>query len=205
MTHNSQLLFRHSDTLAEFAVSKKAYLAAHPHAPFGYVATSTLAVDLVSGSEPLILLLQRAAGDDDDPNLWEPAGGACEDDDPSILHGAARELREETGLEATFFMAQVGEPHLYTLDDGKKVCQFNFLAVPERDRPVTLDPKEHQRYVWATREQVEARKVEEQGIDLEFTREEVWCTVLAGFGWLSENAAPLEMEKGKLTTGNYMM
>lgn len=188
MSHNTQQPIFYPEDLAEFAVSKKAYLAAHPDAPFGYIAASTLAVDLNSRSEPRILLLQRAETDDDDPNLWEPAGGACEDHDASILHGAARELREETGLEATFFMAQAGEPHFYTLDDGKKICQFNFLAMPGSDKAVTLNPEEHRHLVWATRKQVEARRVEEQGIDLTFTREEVRRTVLSGFDWLLEHA-----------------
>ncbi|KAJ4154802.1 hypothetical protein LMH87_000078 [Akanthomyces muscarius] len=204
MAHSSQHSVFHHAKLAEFAVSKKSYLEAHPDAPFGYIAASVLVVDLPPRSKPRILLLQRAA-DDDDPNLWEPPGGACEDDDHSILYGAARELREETGLEAACFMAQAGEPHFYTLDDGKKVCQFNFLAIPELDKTISLDREEHQRFVWATREQVERGRVEEQGIDLKFTRKEVLRTILSGFDWLLENTAPIKMEEGKLMTGKQLM
>ncbi|KAF4995418.1 hypothetical protein FGRMN_5202 [Fusarium graminum] len=172
----------HDQSVKDFAVSKHSYLTAHPQAPFGYIATGSLVLDTTAPNAPRILLLQRASSDDD-PNKWEPPGGAVDDQDESILNAAARELREEAGLQADWIGGPVGEPHFSTLDDGKKVCQFNFLVrVTKNDgvRPnVTLDPDEHQHFVWASEVEVRAGKVGD--IDLDFTRDEVERTVLQAF------------------------
>ncbi|WPB06758.1 uncharacterized protein RHO25_011418 [Cercospora beticola] len=96
------------------------------------------------------------------PNRWEIPGGACDDDDESILHGAARELLEEAGLKATHIGPQVGEGEFFTSRSGKNICKFMFFVEVELDDDeghlpaVKLDPKEHQQYVWATRQEVEA-------------------------------------------------
>ncbi|KAK8150578.1 hypothetical protein G3M48_000796 [Beauveria asiatica] len=180
----AEFQFRYHPSVADFAVPKKEYLAAHADGAFGYIATSAIVVDGFAGPDPRVLLLQRAAGDSD-PNLWEPAGGACEDDDASILRAAARELREEAGLEAAYIAGQAGKPHFYLADDdAKKVCQFNFVVLPrqeDQEPAVRLDPDEHQRFVWATKAEVEARRVESEGVDLVFTREEVCVSVLQAF------------------------
>ncbi|KAM3499753.1 hypothetical protein MY10362_007015 [Beauveria mimosiformis] len=182
----AELQFRYHPSVADFAVPKKEYLAAHANGAFGYIATSAIVVDRFASPGPRVLLLQRAAGDSD-PDLWEPAGGACEDDDASILGAAARELREEAGLEASFIFGQVEKPHFYLVDDDtKKVCQFNFLVLLKEDgeSAVKLDPDEHQRFVWATKAEVEAKIVESEGIHLVFTREEVRLSVLQAFDLL---------------------
>jgi 8-oxo-dGTP pyrophosphatase MutT (NUDIX family) len=48
---------------------------------------------VVSNSEGKVLVIQRASPDSM-PNKWELPGGAVDDDDPTILHAAARELAE---------------------------------------------------------------------------------------------------------------
>ncbi|KAH4189081.1 hypothetical protein HBH42_139050 [Parastagonospora nodorum] len=178
--------FKQDPALAEFSLPKQLYLAAHPNACFDYIATSTLVLDTSALTKPRILLLQRSASDSD-PNKWEPPGGACDDDDLSILHGAARELWEEAGLQATRFCGQVSEPYFFTLDDGKIVCQFNFLVqvdVNDYGHPpdTRLDPKEHQRFIWATEDEVKARRVDD--VELDFTRAEVERTVLLAFQYV---------------------
>lgn len=184
MTPNPVFDFEYASSVAEFAVSKQSYLAARPDAPFGYIATSALVLDMTTTSDPRVLLLQRAASDDD-PNKWEPPGGACDDEDETVLHAAARELQEEADLEAAHIGGPVGEPHFFTLDDGKVVCQFNFAVQPRSSSAaplaVVLTPEEHQHFVWATEIEV---KVGKAGcIDLDFTREEVKRTVLLAFDY----------------------
>lgn len=173
-------------SVAEFAVSKQSYLAAHPGAPFAYIATSALVLHSSDASRPRVLLLQRAA-EDEDPNKWEPPGGACDDEDVSILHAAARELWEEAGLQAAQIEGIAGEPFFFPLSDGKKVCQFNFAVRVKSDSGtppvVRLNPEEHQRSVWATEDEVKARKAD--GVDLDFTTIEVERTVLQSFSQLS--------------------
>jgi 8-oxo-dGTP pyrophosphatase MutT (NUDIX family) len=175
--------FDYDASVAEFAVSKRSYLAARPGISFGYIATSTLVLDMSIASDcPRVLLLQRAACDED-PNKWEPPGGACDDDDVTILHGAARELWEEAGLQAVRFIGLVGLPHFFTLEDGKKVCQFNFAVQVKNDSQgplaVRLDPEEHQCFVWVTESEVQAKNAADLGLD--FTRCEVEHTVLLVF------------------------
>ncbi|KAL8387848.1 hypothetical protein RB595_009631 [Gaeumannomyces hyphopodioides] len=182
MAERPVFAFDYHPSVAEFAVPKRSYLAARPGASFGYIATSTLVLDTRIASDPRVLLLQRAA-DDEDPDKWEPPGGACDEDDETILHAAARELREEAGLDAALISGPVGDPYFFTLSDGKHVCQFNFAVRLGTDSAaslaVELNPEEHQRFVWATESEVRARRA--GGVDLDFTREEVERTVLLAF------------------------
>lgn len=168
--------------VAEFAVSKNSYLAARPEASFELIATSSLVLDTRDLSKPQVLLLQRAASDSS-PNKWEPPGGACDDNDESILHAAARELWEEAGLKAARISGTVGDPHFFSLRDKRRVCQFNFSVFVKNNSgsplPIKLDPNEHQQFVWATEDEVKAKKT--QAIELDFTSDEVQRTVLQAF------------------------
>lgn len=179
MDKRPEFSFTHDAGVAEFTVPTSKYLDTYPDASFGYIATSALVVDSRAQANPRLLLLQRAASDSN-PNKWEPPGGASDDDDPSILHAAARELWEETGLMAAHIAGLAGHPYIFTLRNGKRVCRFNFTVYAERDDGVLpvvqLDPKEHQKFVWATEDEVRAGKVGD--IDLHFTREEVARTSL---------------------------
>ncbi|KAI1359639.1 NUDIX hydrolase domain-like protein [Xylaria arbuscula] len=180
---------KHHDSVACFTVSKHNYLKAHPTETFSCIATSALVLDTREASEPRILLLQRASSEEDDPNKWEPPGGACEDNDESILHSAARELWEEAGLRAAHIGGPVGKPYFFYLDDGREVCRFYFAVDVETDGhaapTVKLNPEEHQSFVWATEDEVKARKV--GNIDLEFTEETVGRTVLLAFQHFRES------------------
>lgn len=182
MTNRPIFAFEYDASVEPFAVSKYAYLNTHPDAPFVYIATSSLVLDTRDVANPRILLLQRAASDSE-PNKWEPPGGACDDDDKTILHAAARELWEEAGMQAAKIRGPVGDPHLFTLRNGKQVCQFNFAVYVKNDGEappvVELDPGEHQSFVWATEDEVKAKEAD--GITLEFTREDVERTVLLAF------------------------
>lgn len=57
---------------------------------------------VVFNPEGKVFVLRRASHDSM-PNRGEVPGGAVDAEDPTILHGAARELMEEAGLEATRF------------------------------------------------------------------------------------------------------
>ncbi|KAJ8126275.1 hypothetical protein O1611_g7363 [Lasiodiplodia mahajangana] len=174
--------FDYDPSLEDFAVSKSLYLAARPDASFRYIATSALVLDTNMPSNPRVLLVQRAANDED-PNKWEPPGGACDDDDESILHAATRELWEEAGLQAARIVGLVDGPDFFTLDDGGEVCRFNFVVRLRTDGEtswaVRLNPEEHQHFVWATEDEVRAKKA--GGVDLDFTSAEAERKVLLLF------------------------
>jgi 8-oxo-dGTP pyrophosphatase MutT (NUDIX family) len=183
MTEQPVYNFDYDSSIAQFAVSKRAYLETHPEASFKLIATGALVLCTKTSSEPRVLLLQRAASDSN-PNKWEPPGGAVDDNDKSILHAAARELWEETGLQAARIGGPVGEPHFFARSNGEKVCRFNFavhVSIEERTAlTAKLNPNEHQQFVWATEREVKAKQVGD--VMLDFVREEVERTVLLAFG-----------------------
>ncbi|KAH6639271.1 NUDIX domain protein [Boeremia exigua] len=184
MPEQSIYNFKYDPSVAEFAISKSAYLEAHPREPFDLIATSALVVHKSTTSEPRVLILQRAASDSN-PNKWEPPGGAVDDDDVSILHAAARELWEEAGLRAARISGPIGEPHFFARSNGDRVCRFNFVvhvASQGSDVPITkLDYKEHQKEVWATESEIHAGRTRD--IELEFVNEEVKRTILLAYDY----------------------
>ncbi|KAL7781096.1 NUDIX hydrolase domain-like protein [Trichoderma afarasin] len=181
-TSDLQFKFSVHPDAAPFKVSQQAYLAAHPDPRYTYIATGSLVFDTSNQSCPRLLLLQRAAHDSM-PNKWEVPGGGCDDEDESILHAAARELWEEAGLKAVHLGAPVGKPYFITSKSGKKVCKFVFPVQAETNSEgrmdVTLDPREHQNSIWASEEEVKAKRIKD--IELEFTHKDLECIVLAAF------------------------
>ncbi|RAL17448.1 NUDIX hydrolase [Aspergillus homomorphus CBS 101889] len=147
--------------------------------------------------EPKILLLRRALTDSL-PGIWEIPGGSCDPaTDASVLAGAAREIREETGLMVARFveLVAVDEWERVRVDGVRKVVKFTFLVevegptsisgdrgvgsapgeVGSGDCWIRLDPAEHDAFVWATEEEVRRGFVplgesdgEEAGVRLRF-------------------------------------
>lgn len=145
---------------------------------------------------PRLLLLQRAPNDTL-PLKWEFPGGSVDTDgtDPSIINGAVRELREETGLVAKRVVRELGEHREFyeeVVGEGRMLTWrmvifevevgFEFYNVEElvegegegkkeelrRKLPkVELEPDEHVRYLWCTEEEVRAGRCGD--VELEFT------------------------------------
>ena len=135
-----------------------------------------------ASTPPRLLLLRRSSTDTAFPNLWEIPGGSVDKDDPTILHGLAREVFEETGLRLTRFVRLVGEIVEWMTtegDDGivkepKKISwvKLSFeIEVAEvgdlmreidghdvedvlQPLPIDLDPQEHQDHAWVTEKEV---------------------------------------------------
>jgi 8-oxo-dGTP pyrophosphatase MutT (NUDIX family) len=172
---------------SSFAVPYETYLSAHPGEKFKYKFIGTGALVFDASTPERILLIQRAAHDSM-PSLWETPGGGCDKEDPSILHGVARELWEEAGLTAASIGPQVGDGHFIISRSGKLICKFNFLVDAEKGAggklDVKLNPREHQNYVWAAEEEVKARKVGD--VELKFTTREQEAVVLEAFRAIRE-------------------
>jgi 8-oxo-dGTP pyrophosphatase MutT (NUDIX family) len=88
--------------------------------------------------------------------------GKVDAEDQSILHGAAREIFEETGLTISHFAGEF-QCFTYTIErtyDGKPVMQtslqLNFVAKVEGEQQVRLSPEEHQAYVWVAEDEFES-------------------------------------------------
>ena len=94
-----------------------------------------------------VLLIQRAKNDHW-PNVWEFPRGKC--DKPvgeSLFHCAAREIREETGLD--IIPIRRIYTYEYIADRGKRktICHVFLCKLKDLDQKVKLS-KEHQRFQW---------------------------------------------------------
>ncbi|KAM0247507.1 hypothetical protein ACHAQJ_009813 [Trichoderma viride] len=149
--------FAFDESLIEWTVPKAEWLKIHGK-HFNGVGTAAFVFD----AQNRVLLVQRAAHDSM-PNLWEAPGGAVDTEDASILHGCARELKEEVGLVARRMKRLVTEGEgrerwsVFTNRTGVLViCGFGFEVEVEDGGEVVLDENEHQAWVWAGEDEVMA-------------------------------------------------
>lgn len=139
--HNSIPPFGYAHSLQEYAVSESEYLSQHHDVHI--ICTGAV----VFNKAGQLLLVQRAKDEMAFPNAWvspflayafvrcafqkvtpsaqEIPGGKMDDTDETILHAAARELHEETGLTATHVVRRVAQ---FTFADGGK--NQTWLKVP---------------------------------------------------------------------------
>ncbi|KAK1769011.1 NUDIX hydrolase domain-like protein [Phialemonium atrogriseum] len=178
------LVFTSDVSVSSYAVSVETYLSAHPE--FDALAVGAIVFSTTPPANPEardhVLLIQRAAHDSM-PSRWEVPGGGCDLDDESILHGLGRELWEESGLVLTAVITQVGDGRVFFTRRGQRVCKYTFEAeVQAQDGVVpgvTLDPKEHQAYLWATEDECRARR--KGDVELKFTTKDEEAAIMEAF------------------------
>lgn len=164
--------FSIDDSVKEFTVPMRSYLDSHPE--YDAVATGCLVVHAPPSSHtsaPRLLVMKRSAHDSM-PGRWETPGGGCDLDDESILHGAVRDLREESGLVAARVTARVGGEQVFFSRRGMRICKVNFDVEVQGGRgeeppEVRLDPNEHEAFLWITEEEARAGRTGE--VELRFT------------------------------------
>lgn len=117
--------------------------------------------------------------------IGETPGGGVDTDDPTILHGLARELFEEASLKAISVRQQVGDGYVFFSRRGLRIVKFNFVVDVENTEDVGLDPNEHQNFVWASEEECRSGKVAggegKEVLEIKFTTVGQKRTVLEGF------------------------
>lgn len=100
---------------------------------------------------PSILLVARAK-DESFAGRLECPGGALEDDDPSFLHGAVREVEEETQISIKDVKDMVvchAFKHTNKHTKGKEAyIKVTFLAVYDERPQVKLNEEEHSNFGW---------------------------------------------------------
>ena len=152
-------------TLTAFTVPLSTFISTHPS-----YTNFVIGSFIFSPSHKQLLLLQRAPTERAFPSKWEVPGGSIELSDPTILHSAARETFEETGLRMTRVVRQVGDEGVeFTTEGGSKrwlkmsleieVMELEGIGKEEGAEErveVRLDPWEHQAYVWARKEEIRA-------------------------------------------------
>ncbi|KAH9868896.1 hypothetical protein J1614_007971 [Plenodomus biglobosus] len=157
---------RFGSDLQDYAISDKEFLAQHPE--FDILCTGVA----IFNSDGKLLLVQRAKNEHAFPDAWEIPGGKVDDTDDTILHAAARELKEEAGVVATRVVRKVTQ---FTFDDkppgrpNKLWLKLIFEMEVEDLSTITLDPVEHQAFLFATKEEVIAEQA--GGVKLAYVSE----------------------------------
>lgn len=109
---------------------------------------------VIHSPEGQVLLIERA----DHAGFWQSVTGSVEPEDASLLHTAAREVAEETGIAATpsqirdWGLTNVYEiypawRHRYAPGVTRNTEHVMSLCVPA-DTPVRLSPPEHTAWQW---------------------------------------------------------
>ena len=177
-----QRKFTIAPTLEPWSISAREYIMFHQKVQeWNAIGTASVVFDPFGK----VLLIQRAKHDSF-PNKWELPGGAADWEDPSLLHAAARELWEESGLFAKGFTHVVtegpGREPGFVFSSRSKTetyCRFTFQVEVEDCDAVKLDPNEHQDFVWASEDEVRDQKVGER--ELPITTESMAAVVLEAF------------------------
>ena len=108
---------------------------------------------VIHSADGQVLLMERA----DAPGYWQSVTGS-QDTGETLLETAVREVREETGLDATAFELTAWDienryeiyerwRHRYAPGVTHNTEHVFGLQLPA-PRPVTLSPREHLNYVW---------------------------------------------------------
>lgn len=111
-----------------------------------------------AGQPDRVLLVQRASHDSM-PDRWEIPGGAV-DEGETVLGGVVREVREESGLAVRRLAASLGPGAAFQTSRGSLFVRLTFVVEVADSSAVTLDPDEHQDYVWATEDECRANLVD---------------------------------------------
>jgi 8-oxo-dGTP diphosphatase len=104
-----------------------------------------------------ILMVRRAKGDFLAGNFELPGGGI--DDGETIVGGATREIKEETGLTISKIIT-LFKGFDYSTDKKPKTRQINFIVEVEPGK-IMLDPKEHDAFVWVNENNIGGIKMSE--------------------------------------------
>ncbi|KAF2636907.1 hypothetical protein P280DRAFT_472775 [Massarina eburnea CBS 473.64] len=155
MTQAPALPVEYDPSVQEYLLSEKQYLQNN-----GQYQVLCVGIVLFN-KEGKLLLVQRAKTEKAFPEFWEIPGGKVDDSDETIVHAAIRELKEEAGLEATRIVRKVGTFVFYTPRPGGQARWLKTIfEVEVKDvEAITLDPVEHDNYLWATEDEVTADRV----------------------------------------------
>lgn len=141
---------------------------------FSYGRSNTTLPSVDAGVEttsprPRLLLLQRTSGDAYG-DRWDFPGGSVEKHDETIVDAVKREVLEETGLHVSEIVGFVG---IHTWVDARpnrdaKRAKFSFtVKVAEEGKAggpdIKLAQTEHQAFMWATEEDIDASLVGGEG------------------------------------------
>ncbi|KAH7369606.1 NUDIX hydrolase domain-like protein [Rhexocercosporidium sp. MPI-PUGE-AT-0058] len=176
--------FTFSPTLSEFNVPMKTYLSSPALRQHQAIASGAL----IFSPSNKILIIQRAPNDSA-PNKWEIPGGGVDTDDATILHGVAREVFEETGLNVTHIKRLVGsgEGFAFMSSRGLRIVKFAFEVEVVSGEEVKLDVKEHQKFLWASEEECRSGLMED-GYEINFTGKAHQNCILEGWRLRKEDA-----------------
>lgn len=98
-----------------------------------------------------LLVIKRADGSKAFPGMWCVPGGHVEPGE-TIEQAIKRETYEETGLTVEMVVEEFEELR-WISHNGKRSSQLNFVARIGPFTRITLNPREHSTWMWATEEE----------------------------------------------------
>lgn len=200
-----KMTYTTSPSVSRLLISPSDFLAKYPH--IKHLASSAL-VFRTTDSTHQVLLLQRAPHDSY-PLNWEFPGGGVDEDDESLVSAAMRELREETGLEASHVqdlalmtpyeeLSEVMKTRLgiVPLDEQVKVdadgtvisfvetgniwAKPIFITEVKNIEDIKIQDEEHAAFAWVTEDEVRNLQFAD-GTTLTLVSEGVRRVILDGF------------------------
>jgi dATP pyrophosphohydrolase len=120
---------------------------------------SVLVVVYTLAGEVLVLRRRRPA------DFWQSVTGSLEWEETDPLQAAYRELREETGLGVGLQVVDCGTVNRFPIlppwqpryGEARENTEYVFRAALPARLPVSLNPEEHDRYLWLPREEAAAK------------------------------------------------
>lgn len=105
-------------------------------------------VDNFSENKPLVLLLKRQAGTYFE-GIWQMVTGKVDHHSETIVKTAAREVKEETGLDIEGFYS-LDVSMFYDRNKDAVAFSANFLCFVSSKLPIVLSKQEHAEYKWCS-------------------------------------------------------
>lgn len=96
----------------------------------------------------MLLLLVRADNDSNRPGDYDLPGGSVEESDRSLVHAAAREIAEETGLVIS--PESIRELAIPAASVRKPLVERHVFFAPAQSNVVRINPLEHTGFLWVT-------------------------------------------------------
>jgi 8-oxo-dGTP pyrophosphatase MutT (NUDIX family) len=145
----------YSDSVGQYDITGTEFLQKDQYRHYDHLVIGVSIFDDADDSQ--LLVVQRAATEDQFPNMFELPGGHVEASDKSILCTVVRETLEETSLRVSH-IASTFEPLEYESKAAsgviRKTLQINFRVLVKDKAVIKLTPDEHQAYRWISLQDV---------------------------------------------------
>lgn len=102
---------------------------------------------------PRVLVVKRAAHEDQFPNMWELPGGHVEEGE-TVRAAICRETLEETGLVVEDVLGRFEDLRWISRSSGRASAQYNYIVTVKLPLEIKLSAEEHDEWRWVAEDEV---------------------------------------------------